>query len=101
MTAGKLGRRAARELERELAAAQEHAKQAQANVDGLLDIVNALLMANGGKLVVSTAQIVAASRRQIEVLHGPDRVVITAVQDGAGRADELGKSVLSQLWLPR
>lgn len=61
--------------------------------DQLLDLLNAILYANGGKVVISQAQLVAADRRGVEVTHSPQGVVIES-------ADTEEQRPLNRLWLP-
>ena len=91
---GKLGRKAAKQLEDEV-------KQLRSDMDGLLDILNAVLEANGGVIAISTAQLHNAKRRQVEVIHGPKGVLIKR-ESVKGVDDVVNEqpSTLSKLWLP-
>lgn len=80
----------------ELNAARDLNKTLQADNDGLLDILNAVLYANGGKVVVSRAQLIAADRRKIHVTHSPDAVVI----ETETREEDSQRAITKRLWLP-
>lgn len=68
----------------------------QADNEGLLDILNAILYAQGGKVVVSRAQLIAADRRQIHVTHGKDAIVIETQR----REEPEPRPITERLWLP-
>lgn len=74
----------------------EELRQLRADVDGLLDILNAVLYANGGKIVVSRAQLIAADRRKIHVTHGKDAIVIETER----REEPQPRPITERLWLP-
>jgi hypothetical protein len=86
-----------RKLVRDAAKLAERNQQLVKDNEALLDLMNAVLYAEGGKIVISRSQLIAADRRKLQVTTSKDGSIVIETEV---REDADPRPITKQLWLP-